>query len=106
MAKTRSSRWQCRLSVGLAGISLGYITDTTCRPDSTYWDLISEVDYLVHECNFTDKETEFAELTGHSWASAVLAQAKKQRIKNLILTHLNPLRVVKIRSSLAMKCLC
>lgn len=74
------------------GISLGYITDTTCRPDSTYWDLVSDVDYLVHECNFTDNEIEFAELTGHSWASAVLAQAKKHRIKNLILTHLNPLR--------------
>jgi ribonuclease BN (tRNA processing enzyme) len=74
------------------GISLGYITDTTCRPDSAYWDLISGVDYLVHECNFTDNEIEFAELTGHSWAAAVLSQAKKHRIKNLILTHLNPLK--------------
>ncbi len=71
--------------------SFGYVTDTTSRPDSAYWNSISDLDYLVHECNFTDDEIEFAELTGHSWPNAVLTQAEKHRIKHLVLTHMNPL---------------
>jgi ribonuclease BN (tRNA processing enzyme) len=71
--------------------SLAYVTDTTCRPDSDYWVLIDEVEYLVHECNFTDDQSEFAVVTGHSWPSAVFQKAVKHRIKNLWLTHMNPL---------------
>ncbi len=37
-------------------VSLGYITDTTCQDDSEYWSYLKGVDWLIHECNFTDNE--------------------------------------------------
>ena len=72
-------------------VSIAYVTDTTSRPDSAYWKEVSGVDWLVHECNFTDTEQDFAVLTGHSWASAVLENAARAKITRLILTHMNPL---------------
>ncbi|MDZ4848138.1 MAG: ribonuclease Z [Pirellulaceae bacterium] len=72
-------------------LSLAYVTDTTSRPNSAYWPLVKGVDWLVHECNFRDEEQRFAELTGHSWGSAVIQGAAAARISRLILTHLNPL---------------
>lgn len=74
-------------------VSLAYITDTTSRPDSPYWKEVKGVDWLVHECNFTDQEKDFAEMTGHSWSSAVLENARRASISRLILTHVNPLAV-------------
>jgi ribonuclease Z len=73
------------------GLSFAYVTDTTCREDSDYWQELVNVDHLVHECNFTDEEHEFAIKTGHSFPSPVLAQASNARIRNLYLSHLNPL---------------
>lgn len=73
--------------------SLGYVTDTTCAVDAAYWNHIQGVDWLIHECNFTDdpRDRELAVHTGHSWTSAVLQAALEHGIERLILTHLNPL---------------
>lgn len=71
-------------------LSVAYITDTTSLPDSPYWKMVHGVDWLIHECNFTDSQQEFARLTGHSWSSAVLEHASKANVKRLILTHISP----------------
>ena len=71
-------------------LSLAYVTDTTAQSDSAYWDVVRGVDWLIHECNFNDKEREFAKMTGHSWTSEVLQGAKRAKVQNLVLTHLQP----------------
>ncbi len=73
------------------GLSLAYITDTTASPQSAYWNEIQGVDWLIHECNFSDDWIDLAIKTGHSWTSAVLESASKAGISRLILTHINPL---------------
>ena len=73
------------------GLSLAYITDTTASKHSAYWREIQGVDWLVHECNFSDEWIDLAIKTGHSWTSAVLECAAKAGIPRLILTHINPL---------------
>jgi ribonuclease Z len=70
--------------------SLAYVTDTVCRDDSEYWGVIQGVDWLIHECNFSDKWIDLAIKTGHSWTSSVLKNTIKARIERLILTHINP----------------
>jgi ribonuclease Z len=72
-------------------VSLAYITDTTASPQSEYWREIQGVDWLIHECNFSDEWIDLAIKTGHSWTSAVLESAAKAKIPRLILTHINPL---------------
>ncbi|MFM8189621.1 MAG: MBL fold metallo-hydrolase [Pirellula sp.] len=72
-------------------VSLAYVTDTTCEDDSDYWRNIQGVDWLIHECNFTDSETKMARHTGHSWPSAVLANSAKHGVERLVLTHFNPM---------------
>lgn len=72
-------------------LSIAYITDTTASPDSAYWREIQGVDWLIHECNFSDEWIDLAIKTGHSWTSAVLESAAKAGIPRLILTHINPL---------------
>ena len=72
-------------------MSLAYVTDTTAAPDADYWDKIQGVDWLIHECNFSDEWIELAIKTGHSWTSAVLESAAAAGIPRLILTHINPL---------------
>lgn len=74
-------------------LSLAYVTDTTATPESAYWREIQGVDWLIHECNFSDDWIELAIKTGHSWTSSVLESAAKARIPRLILTHINPLAV-------------
>lgn len=73
------------------GRSMAYVTDTTSHPNSPYIEKIRGVDLLIHECNFPDGEEEFAEKTGHSCLSAVLANARAAKVKRLILTHFSPL---------------
>lgn len=73
------------------GVSLAYVTDTTCEDDSEYWRNLQGVDWLVHECNFTDQEKKMARHTGHSWPTEVVAQATKHGVERLILTHFNPM---------------
>jgi ribonuclease BN (tRNA processing enzyme) len=71
-------------------VSLAYVTDTTCEDRSNYWAKIQGVDWLVHECNFTDSEIELARHTGHSWPSAVIAKAAEYDVEHLVFTHFNP----------------
>jgi ribonuclease Z len=73
------------------GRSMAYVTDTTAHPDASYVEKIRGVDLLVHECNFPDRDKDFAEKTGHSCLSAVLANAEAARVKRLVLTHFSPL---------------
>ena len=72
-------------------LSLAYITDTTASAQSAYWREIQGVDWLIHECNFSDDWIDLAIKTGHSWTSAVLENVAKAGINRLILTHINPL---------------
>ena len=72
-------------------LSLAYVTDTTASPQAEYWREIQGVDWLIHECNFSDESIELAIKTGHSWTSAVLESAAASGIRRLILTHINPL---------------
>jgi len=72
-------------------VSLAYVTDTTCEAHSDYWRHLQGVDWLVHECNFTDQEKKMAIHTGHSWPSEVLSVASKNGIQRLILSHFNPM---------------
>lgn len=73
------------------GHSLAYVTDTTARPDALYVAAIHGVDLLVHECNFTDEQADWAEKTGHSCLTPVLQIAAAARVKRLILTHFDSL---------------
>jgi ribonuclease Z len=73
------------------GLSFAYITDTTAVPDANYWHEIQGVDWLVHECNFSDDWIDLAIKTGHSWTTGVLESAASAGVSRLILTHINPL---------------
>lgn len=72
-------------------LSFAYVTDTTALPESAYWQEIQGVEWLLHECNFSDEWIELAIKTGHSWTSGVLNSATAAGIPRLILTHINPL---------------
>jgi ribonuclease BN (tRNA processing enzyme) len=69
--------------------SLAYITDTRCS--DAYLDLIRGVDLLIHECNFPDRYQDLAQLTGHCALSPVLRLARAASVRQLCLTHVNPL---------------
>ncbi len=55
-----------------SGKRFAYITDTTASTASEYVKHLSGLDLLLHECNFGDHRRDLAELTGHSWLSAVV----------------------------------
>ena len=65
-----------------------YVTDTFV--DGSYHELIQEVDLLIHECYFSDELSEWAEKTGHSYLSQVASLARDCRVKQLLLTHVDP----------------
>jgi ribonuclease BN (tRNA processing enzyme) len=69
--------------------SLAYLTDT--RASLSYVDFVRGVDLLLHECNFPDRYQELADKTGHSSLSAVLRLARAAEVRQLCLTHVNPL---------------
>jgi ribonuclease BN (tRNA processing enzyme) len=69
--------------------SLAYITDTRCS--EAYADFVRGVDLLVHECNFPDRHHDLAERTGHSSLGPVLRLARAAQVRQLCLTHINPL---------------
>ena len=48
-------------------------------------------DLLLHECNFRNKDVDWALTTGHSWTDRVAHVARLSTPKKLLLTHLNPL---------------
>lgn len=71
--------------------SLAYVTDTVARPDAAYLKHIQGVDLLVHEAYFNDDEQDWAELTGHSCATAVAQNAAAAGAKQLVMVHMNPM---------------
>jgi ribonuclease BN (tRNA processing enzyme) len=73
------------------GRSMAYVTDTTADPTADYVEQLRNVDLLIHECNFTDEQSELAEMTGHSSLSAVAQVAAKAGVRRCVLVHLNPL---------------
>ena len=70
--------------------SLAYVTDTSAA--GPYGEFIRGVDLLIHECNFPDDQTEWAEKTGHSHTSAVAQLAREAGVGRLILTHFDAQR--------------
>ncbi|WP_153555545.1 MBL fold metallo-hydrolase [Roseimaritima sediminicola] len=73
------------------GHSLAYVSDTVADPIADYVSTIRGVNLLLHECNFRDDQTQWAEKTGHSWTSRVASVAQMAQVRQLVLTHLNPL---------------
>jgi ribonuclease BN (tRNA processing enzyme) len=77
------------------GPVLAYVTDTTCRLEHA--DFVRGADLLLHECNFPDEipgigaGKDYAEGTSHSWTSGVADLANIAGVKQLVLTHFNPL---------------
>lgn len=69
--------------------SLGYITDTTAEVDCSYWELVSNLDLLVHECNFRASEADFATQTGHTDLGRLMQCLEERKIKRVVLTHFN-----------------
>lgn len=68
--------------------SLAYITDTTV--DDTYTEFIHGTKVLVHECNFSDEQREWAFKTGHSHTTQVANLARDAEVGALYMTHLEP----------------
>ena len=73
------------------GHSMAYVTDTVADPAADYVERIRGVDLLVHECNFTDEHREQALLTGHSHTTPVAQVARRAKVGELVLVHLNPM---------------
>jgi ribonuclease Z len=71
--------------------SMAYVTDTTAAKDAKYLEHIRGVDLLVHECNFRDKQEEWAQKTGHSSTTPVARLAAAAGAKRLVLVHLDSL---------------
>lgn len=70
-------------------LRLAYVTDTIV--DGSYDDFIEEVDLLIHECYFPDSKAAMADLTGHSYATAVAELALRSKVQSLVLVHVDPL---------------
>ena len=64
-----------------------YSGDT--RPFKEFVKFASGADLLIHEATFDDALVEKAELDGHSTPSQAALQAKKARVKKLVLTHVS-----------------
>jgi ribonuclease BN (tRNA processing enzyme) len=71
------------------GKSLAYVTDTA--GDGRYIDFVRGVDLLVHERNFSDSLHEIAAASGHCTSEQVLRVVREAGVKNIALTHFNPL---------------
>ena len=71
--------------------SLAYVTDTTARAGAPYLDAIRNVDVLLHECYFPDREQRMANLTGHSHTTPVAELAREANVGRLVLMHIYPL---------------
>lgn len=76
---------------GLGEKRLGYVTDTISDPNAEYVSKIRDLDLLLHECYFRDDQKELAEMTGHSWLSAVIEIVQKVKPRQCGLIHINPL---------------
>ena len=71
------------------GKSLAYVTDTA--GDGLYVDFIRDVDLLIHERNFSDDLHEIADASGHCTSEVVARVAQEANVKQLAITHFNPL---------------
>ncbi len=69
--------------------SLGYVTDTHATPDSDYWNIVSDVNLLLHECNFKGNLADFAAQTGHTDLSSLCDCLEKWQLARVVLTHMN-----------------
>lgn len=70
--------------------SLAYVTDTTV--DGTYTEFLRGTSLLLHECNFSDEQAEWAAKTGHSHTSSVARLARDAAVSRLALLHIDPER--------------
>jgi ribonuclease BN (tRNA processing enzyme) len=70
--------------------SLAYITDTTAGAHNDYADFIRGVDVLLHECNFPDHHSNWAQPTGHSHVTPVAELALRGDVGRLYLLHFDP----------------
>jgi ribonuclease BN (tRNA processing enzyme) len=70
---------------------MAYVTDTTAGAEADYVAKIRGVDLLVHECQFSDSQADWASKTGHSHTTPVAEVARKAGVKRLALIHFNPL---------------
>ncbi|MCC9644848.1 MBL fold metallo-hydrolase [Rhodopirellula sp. JC740] len=73
-----------------------YATDTLGAEDDVTLDWMSDVDLLMHECNFDDKNQSWAEKTGHCYLDKVVRIAKRTTPKQLLLTHINPIAELEL----------
>ncbi len=73
------------------GKRLVYSTDTTGDTSEEHIAWSYSADLLLHECNFSNKDVDWALTTGHSWTDRVAQVARLSSPKKLLLTHLNPL---------------
>lgn len=69
------------------GRKIVYSGDT--RPFREFVKFAADADLLVHEATFDDALAEKAELDGHSTPSQAATQAKKAKVKKLVLTHVS-----------------
>lgn len=72
------------------GRSMAYVTDTTV--DGKYTEFLRGTTLLLHECNFSDEQAEWAVKTGHSRTSSVAQLAKDAAVSRLALLHIDPER--------------
>jgi ribonuclease Z len=75
--------------IDLDNTSLAYVTDTST--DGTYADFIRGSGTLIHECYFADGRESLAEKTGHSCLSPVARVAADAGVRQLYLSHIDPL---------------
>lgn len=73
----------------LDSASLAYVTDTAT--DGTYVDFLRGSGTLIHECYFADGRESLAEKTGHCCLSPVARVAAEAGVRQLYLTHIDPL---------------
>ncbi len=69
------------------GRKIVYSGDT--RPFKEFPNFAEGADLLVHEATFDDKLSEKAETDGHSTPSQAATQAKRAKVKRLVLTHVS-----------------
>jgi ribonuclease BN (tRNA processing enzyme) len=72
------------------GRSIAYITDTIA--DGSYIEFVRGVDLLIHECNFSDDQADFASQTGHSHTTLAASAARDAGVGRLLFTHINAQR--------------
>ncbi|MFG0286807.1 MAG: MBL fold metallo-hydrolase [Rhodopirellula sp. JB044] len=73
-----------------------YATDTVGATDEESYRWMSDVDVLLHECNFHDHQVEWATKTGHCYLDRVATISKATQPKRVLLTHVNPIDEVEV----------